>query len=400
MSITRPPAESTEPTCITCLLPLAPTHPHLLIQSYPICHPCFRHLFHLATQSEHSHPASWGGNPLSAPRYAHILGPDLLRDYEAKSAEYAVPVGERVFCKQTDWPRRREECGRFVGRLRVGDGEARGGCVKCEQCKWYTCLRCEETFSTSGSERSDGGKVELEHECDASRKAELEERAFRGLKRGVEWQLCPNTEGCKRRVELREGCNHVVCACGTHFCFVCGERVRDGMGHWRAEGGCPRFGRRGDERAVYDEDVWDDNEVVEDGERARRVQDEEERGEALRRAFEVQMRMVDEVRRDLIRREAERVGGVGEEGGRDASGEGRQRRRRRRRPRDFSGKVDGQAKERHVLRRREHEARRRDTSNDSGEREPRRRRGLRAFLHGAIDATRQVLFGGPPPTCH
>lgn len=168
------------------------------------------------------------------------------------------------------------------------------------------------------------------------------------------------------------------------------------MGHWRAEGGCPRFGRKGDERAIYDEeDVWDDNEVVEDGERARRVLEEEERGDALRRAFEVQMRMVDEVRRDLIRREAERVRGVGEEEGRDGTGEGRERRRRRKR-RDGSAQVDGQAGERHVLRRRENEARRRDTSNDSGEPEPRRRRGLRAFLHDAIDATEHVLFGGPP----
>jgi hypothetical protein len=72
-------------------------------------------------------------------------------------------------------------------------------CVKCEACAWYTCLRCEESFSTSDVE---GANAAIEHECDPQRGREFEERAFMGLKRGKEWQVCPK---CKRRVELSDG---------------------------------------------------------------------------------------------------------------------------------------------------------------------------------------------------
>ncbi|KAM0723422.1 hypothetical protein Q7P37_000408 [Cladosporium fusiforme] len=368
-------------TCTACTSTL--TGPHLEIESSPLCHPCFQHLFTLALHSESSYPANWGGQKLSAPRYAYILGPTLLHAYLAKETEYACPARERVFCARTDPPRRPDECGNFVGRWQ----EAKV-CVRCEACMWYTCLRCEESFSTSDA--VPGREISIAHECDPSRDREVEERAFKGLVRGREWQMCPS-ERCKRRVELKEGCNHVVCVCGAHFCFVCGAFVRDGKGHWKAEGGCPRFGKKGDERAIYDEgDLWNDNGEVGDEERARRMQEEEddEEVEALRRAFQLQLRMVEEARRDLVRREAERAGAS-----RDGEG-GRRRRRRRMRPRDGNGQVDEGLIRREDLVNQQQQA----APDDSAE--PHRRRGFRAFLHDAIDATEHVLFGGPAPRRH
>lgn len=205
-----PTSPTTPPTCTACLDPLP--GPHLLISTHALCHPCFRHLFTLALTDETSYPASWAGHPFSANRYAHILGPSLLAAYERKATEYACPVQKRVFCSRTDPPRRPEKCGSFVGRWKEG---REGACVKCESCAWYTCLRCEESFSTGDV---GGAEVGIEHECDPQRDLELEERAFRGLKRGVQWQLCPN-EKCKRRVELSDGCNHMRCVCRMHFCL-------------------------------------------------------------------------------------------------------------------------------------------------------------------------------------
>merc|ERR550532_1017196 len=35
---------------------------------------------------------------------------------------------------------------------------------------------------------------------------------------------CPNPK-CMKPCERIEGCNHMKCPCGTHFCWLCGERV-------------------------------------------------------------------------------------------------------------------------------------------------------------------------------
>lgn len=375
---------STAYTCTACLESLA--GPHLLIDSNPLCHDCFRHLFPLALDSESSYPASWAGHPLSAARYAHILGPDLLHDYQAKASEYACPAQERVFCSRTDPPRHPEACGKFVGRWR----EIKT-CVRCEACMWYTCLRCEESFSTDDFA---GTEVQIEHECDPRRDQELEERAFKGLQKGKDYQVCPN-QACKRRVELSDGCNHVRCVCRTHFCFVCGGFVKDGKGHWRKKTGCPRFGQKDDERAIYDEeDAWDDNGDVDDDERARAMQRAEDREEAaLRRAFEVQMRMVEEMRRELEATEAMRLENRerNSEGG-GSSDKQEHRRRRRRRPRE-SRELDDERRPGDP----QHGQRRANSplipSNAINERQPRRHRGLREILHNAIDATEQALFG-------
>ncbi|KAJ7912609.1 hypothetical protein B0H13DRAFT_2474704 [Mycena leptocephala] len=36
--------------------------------------------------------------------------------------------------------------------------------------------------------------------------------------------LCPNPD-CRARINKSHGCNHMVCVCGTHFCFACGKRL-------------------------------------------------------------------------------------------------------------------------------------------------------------------------------
>jgi hypothetical protein len=35
-------------------------------------------------------------------------------------------------------------------------------------------------------------------------------------------QVCP---GCQTGIERSEGCFHMSCKCGTHFCYECGEQI-------------------------------------------------------------------------------------------------------------------------------------------------------------------------------
>lgn len=74
-----------------------------------------------------------------------------------------------------------------------------------------------------------------------------------GQTRGKDYQVCP---GCSKIVQLRDGCNHIVCVCLTGFCFICGTQVTHGSDHWAFTQGtpstCPRFGQPNSDRAIFD----------------------------------------------------------------------------------------------------------------------------------------------------
>jgi hypothetical protein len=176
--------------------------------------------------------------------------------------------------------------------------------------------------------------------------------------------------------------------------------VRDGEGHWRKEGGCPRFGQKGGERAIYDEnDLYDDNGDIGDDERARNIQRVEDGEDAAAwRAFDFQMQAVDKMRRHLLETEAarlrdrdrERHGQEADTG--NSSGLRRHRRVRRRRPHEAEYLGDEQQRERHHAPRKNQE----NSAQAFDERERRRHRGLRAFISDVVDAAGQVLSGGRP----
>lgn len=82
--------------------------------------------------------------------------------------------------------------------------------VGCRRCWWFTCLKCLECFDLGedlGDEGHDG-PVGIEHACSEERRGV--ENAFEGLKRGRDYQICPN-EGCRRPAELAAGCKWLPC---------------------------------------------------------------------------------------------------------------------------------------------------------------------------------------------
>lgn len=257
---------------------------------------------------------------------------------------------------------------------------------------WYTCLRCEESFSTTDVA---GAETAIEHECDPRKHSEMEERAFNGLQRGRQWQVCPNPT-CKRRVELSEGCNHMRCECRTHFCFICGKPVRDGEGHWREQGGCPRFGQRGSNKAVYDEhDIWNDNDDVSDDERAQNMQrNEYDDQEAQLRAYDMQIQIVAEEIREREAAEAARLADLHRRGEEDVPRRERRcesRRRRRPRERHVRFEENDQWHERRDARRREEDAFR--DRRELYEWEHQRHRGFGAFMNNVARATEYFVYG-------
>lgn len=44
------------------------------------------------------------------------------------------------------------------------------------------------------------------------------------------FQMCPQ---CKKMIEKTEGCNHIACSCGAHFCYECGREYDTSRSHTR-----------------------------------------------------------------------------------------------------------------------------------------------------------------------
>ncbi|KAF2208818.1 hypothetical protein CERZMDRAFT_101028 [Cercospora zeae-maydis SCOH1-5] len=195
-------------------------HDFVFIHADQACHGCVKQIFTNAILSEASYPPVWAGHTLPLTEYQHILGSALSTEFARKAAQYDVPWDERVICKNQSGHTTGGEV--FVGRLHTQ--KTNTTTIKsCDECTHIFCLLCAEHIQSSTNE----------HHC---KEAETDPN-FTGLTRGKDYQLCP---GCSTAVELRDGCNHVVCTCSQDFCFICGQEAQGDSNHW-VPGRCPRY---------------------------------------------------------------------------------------------------------------------------------------------------------------
>ncbi|KAL1695837.1 hypothetical protein GGG16DRAFT_86208 [Schizophyllum commune] len=138
-----------------------------------------------------------------------------------------------------------KQCSALVQAHEDAD-EPRAECPSCMQamcvpCRvaWHQDLSCEEFQALPPDER------------------DPEDRALLELARAQSWRRCPE---CMVIVELTVGCNHMICRCGTHFCFRCGSLWRKGRG--REPGQCTRNPPC---------DLWDENMLLDEMERQRQA---------------------------------------------------------------------------------------------------------------------------------
>ena len=126
-------------------------------------------------------------------------------------------------------------------------------------CAGLTCMVCDETHVAA----QDVGI----HLCPGvSERVKAEQDQLQKLKQGRDWQACPNKQ-CRRVYELKEACNHLTCACGTSFCYICGTLAAGDIDHWRQTAGtCPLYGQPDDDDAQFAEPADDDESDEEDEE--------------------------------------------------------------------------------------------------------------------------------------
>lgn len=199
-------------------------------------------MFLAASQSEVNYPVRSGGTIIDIDDYLSDFEPEFIAAYKTKIAEYSVPIPDRLYCNNkteitnSDSTVSSDICGTFLGKKpTTEDGEITS--ILCSGCSTQVCTQC--AYNIAGKEE--------DHKCGAP-----VPDAFDGQVLGVDYQICPE-ETCQTKVHLWAACNHMTCAlCQTSFCYCCGVEAAKYSDHWTQPNPCPRYGKVGDVRAVFD----------------------------------------------------------------------------------------------------------------------------------------------------
>ena len=82
----------------------------------------------------------------------------------------------------------------------------------CPLCEKEYCLKC----------KSDWHRGKTCKEYRKGLKNKNTDDSFYKFANGKKFKQCPY---CKFWVEKNEGCNHIACRCGNHFCYKCGKKM-------------------------------------------------------------------------------------------------------------------------------------------------------------------------------
>lgn len=200
-----------------------------------ICKDCIHEMFSTALEKEHNWPVTWGRWRLHPRNFPGVFDASFLDKYSAKEREYKTPALRRVYCSVVGG------CGKFVGEVdeMASPEMVMRGFATCE-CEHRWCLLCGFGWGKGHKckPRGQEGRVALDQ-----------------LVKGKDYQICPE-DGCGRIIELSEACNAMRCRCGVDFCYLCGEKAREGSPHWnrKADGtGCPKYGNK--ESGMFEDDM-------------------------------------------------------------------------------------------------------------------------------------------------
>ncbi|KAJ3994630.1 hypothetical protein F5050DRAFT_450511 [Lentinula boryana] len=137
---------------------------------------------------------------------------DLSARLRAKASELKVSPEDRVYCP---YPRCSEFLGSWASLKSIygvletpfqNSSHPAPPRILCTACLEYLCVLCK-------------GPAHVHLTCPVIDE-QLADDKLRDLAREKKWQTCPK---CKAIIELTQGCNHIVCRCGSEFCYTCGS---------------------------------------------------------------------------------------------------------------------------------------------------------------------------------
>ena len=106
------------------------------------------------------------------------------------------------------------KCSEFIPDPEKGKSEERGQWATCLHCYKVTCVQCK-------------GAKDLHPTPDEH--PDIFTKENRDLSDQQGWKQCPNPN-CHHIIEKLDGCDHMECDCGTHFCYRCGRPLEEAGG--------------------------------------------------------------------------------------------------------------------------------------------------------------------------
>ena len=180
-----------EPTiseCTSCFDDIPGTKAVGLPCRHKYCLTCFVRLISTSIQHEISYPPKCCLTDVPKKIIRDNLPKTNIAEFEVKSLEYAVPVGDRYYCSSST-------CGRWIDTRRA---KRSNGSIVCPHCAEKLCMSCR------GPEHP--GNEDCPQDRGLDRTMEQAERAG--------WRRCYN---CRAMVELNRGCRHITCKCRAEF---------------------------------------------------------------------------------------------------------------------------------------------------------------------------------------
>ncbi|CAK1362535.1 unnamed protein product [Cercospora beticola] len=238
------------PDCVVCGDQISSGRRRIRINEYYCCPACFdapggfRSQFEAFVRPGIQQRPKFGDKDIEFEGCCWLFSEAFYHAFKYKLNELKYLPENRLYCA-------RDGCARFLGPR---DG-AFADLMICP-CGARTCWKCDAMIGESRNDKTQ----RPEHECV---KKETAEKALEGLRRGRDYQFCP---GCRWVIELSDACNHMTCqySCGTHFCYLCGQRARPKSGHWAQGAPCPLYGPPDGPNPLYEPEDDEESEDEED----------------------------------------------------------------------------------------------------------------------------------------
>lgn len=162
--------------------------------SHRFCRQCVADMVEAACRDEQLFPLQCCLQLLPVDPLLKSLPKERRKAIQEKIIEASIPTSQRIYCPKAT-------CSAFMGEVKTNTRQLERTCAKCNT---LVCLKCTEQA----------------HPGDDCKQNSLA-REVKALAAKERWQTCP---GCKMIVERVSGCSHMLCRCGTAFCYSCGTK--------------------------------------------------------------------------------------------------------------------------------------------------------------------------------
>lgn len=151
------------------------------------CPCCLRQMGVVALQNKQQFPVRCCFQAIPAERVVSVMNSQKGQLYISRAEENAIPPAKRWYCPHT-------ACGQLIP---LGHIKTDSKFQDCPHCRALICSSCRELAH---------GDRECAEDPDLKQTLEFARREH--------WQRC---YGCRAVVDKTDGCNHMICLCGTQF---------------------------------------------------------------------------------------------------------------------------------------------------------------------------------------